>query len=107
MAWATVTCVYAINPTGQLTAAALALAMDAGNVPVNPDYMAMLGATITSDVSAVAGAQAVRTIVFNVSSAQFNAQFPVSAIGPFFGLMVGPIQSFVNCTVVEALPVAA
>ena len=106
MAWATTTCVYSINPTGQRTAAQIATAMASANVPVNADFLAMLGATITSDVSAVAGAQAVRTIVFNTSSVQFNAQFPNDAASPFLGLMTNQIAAFVNCTLVEALPVA-
>lgn len=102
-----VTCVYSINPTGQKTAAQLVTVMQASRVPIPADFFTLTGATLTSDVSAVAGTQAVRTVVFNVTSLQFGLQFPNSAIGPFYGLLVAPIAAAVNCTVVESLPLAA
>ena len=48
-----------------------------------------------------------RTIVFADVSPQFVAQFPNDVVSPFLGLMTLPINAFVNCTVVESLPVAA
>jgi hypothetical protein len=104
---ATVTCVYTIRPYGQRTAAQLAALMAAGNVPIPPEFLLLTGATVTSDVSAAAGGNAVRTIVFADVSAQFVAQFPVDVISPFLGLMTLPINAFVNCTCIESQPVAA
>ena len=104
---ATVTCVYTIRPYGQKTAAQLATAMAAANVPVPPEFLLLTGATTTSDVSAVVAGNAVRTIVFADVSPQFVAQFPNDVVSPFLGLMTLPINAFVNATVVESLPVAA
>jgi hypothetical protein len=100
-----VTCVYTVHPYGQRTAAQLATQMAVQQV--DPGFLAFTGASITSDTSAVAGSDAVRTIVFNITSAQFQAQFPVDQVSPFLGLMTLPINAFVNANVIESLPVVA
>lgn len=103
----TVTCVYTINPTGQLGAPQTAAAMSSSNVPIPPEFLALTGATVTSDTTSSAGGTASRTVVFNIASAQFQAQFPSDVVSPFRGLLTLPIGKYVNAVVVESLPVAA
>jgi hypothetical protein len=102
-----VTCVYTINAAGQMTPAQLAAAMSAPNVPIPPDFLTLTGATVTSDNSVPGAGNAVRTVVFNITSAQFQAQFPVDAASPFLGLLTLPIGLFVNAPVVESFPLVA
>ena len=75
MGFATVTCVYTIDTYGQRTPAKTATDMSQANVPVNADFMAMIGVSITSDTTATAGQSAVRTIVFDVSARKFPSSF--------------------------------
>ena len=103
----TVTCVYTINAAGQLSPTNLAAAMAAANIPVPPEFLALTGATVTSDNSVAGFTNAVRTIVFNITSAQFQAQFPHDAASPFLGLLTLPIGLFVNAPVVESFPLVA
>ena len=107
MAFLIVTCVYTINTYGQRTPAQTATDMSSTNVPVNPGFLAMVGASITSDSTTTSGQSAVRTIVFNVSALKFAQQFPVDELSPFYGLMTGPIEAYTNQKVVESLPVGA
>jgi hypothetical protein len=102
--FATVTCIYTINCTGQQSAAQTATDINTTNVPVPPEFYDLTGATLNSDGTASAGNQATRTIVFNVNTAQFEAQFPVDELSPFYGLMTLPIQAFCNAPVVETQP---
>jgi hypothetical protein len=99
-----VTCLYKVNPTGALTAAQLAALMAAIVPP--PGFYALTGATLTSATAAVVGGVAEYSVVFNVTSAQFNAQFPVNVLGPFWGLLTGPLASYLNQPVIEVAPVA-
>ena len=103
----TVTCVYTINTYGQRTPAQTEVDMSQANVPVNADFMAMIGVSITSDTTATAGQSAVRTIVFDVAAGKFQTSFPVDQLSPFYGLMTGPIEAYTNQKVVESLPVGA
>jgi hypothetical protein len=102
----TVTCVYTINASGQMTPTQLAAAMSAVTVPIPPEFLLLTGATITSDNTVAGATSAARTVVFNIASAQFQAQFPDDPLGPFWGLLTLPIAAFVNAPVLEALPVA-
>ena len=107
MGFATVTCVYTINCTGQSTPTQTEAQMSATNVVIPPEFLSLTGATVTSDTPSTAGNQAIRTIVFGVAGARFQAQFPVDQLSPFLGLMTMPIQAFCNAPVVEAQPVGA
>ena len=55
MSFSSVTCVYTINASGQLTPAQIALIMGALAVPIPAEFLALTGAAVTSDNS-VAGA---------------------------------------------------
>ena len=107
MSFVKVTCVYTINASGQMTPSQLATAMSATNVPIPPEFLALTGAVVTSDVVThpAVPPRGVRTIVFDVTSAQFHAQFPNDSASPFLGLMTLPIQAFVNARVIESAPV--
>ena len=110
MAFTTVTCVYTINCYGQRIPGQTIQDMAAANVPIPPEFLTLTGATLVgggSDTTAVVGNTAVRTIVFVVSGAQFQAQFPVDQLSPFYGLMTLPIQAYCNQKVVESQPVGA
>lgn len=103
----TVTCVYTINCYGQRTPGQTQTDMNSTNVPVPPEFYTLTGAAIDSDTVAVSGQTAVRTIVFFVDGAQFEAQFPNDELSPFYGLMTGPIQAYCNQRVIESQPVGA
>jgi len=100
-----VTCKYTINAAGQMTPAQLAVAMSAANIPIPPEFYALTGATLTSDVSAAGVGLATRTIVFDITSLQFQEQFIDDSLGPFWGLMTLPIGAYVNAPVIETAPV--
>jgi hypothetical protein len=102
-----VTCAYTINAAGQMTPAQLAVAMSAANIPVPPEFLLLTGAVITSDTTLAAFSSATRTVVFDITSLQFQSQFPNDSIGPFWGLLTLPIGAYVNAPVIEALPVRA
>jgi hypothetical protein len=99
-----VTLLYKVNPTGTLTAAALAALMTAVVPP--PGFFTITGTTLTSATSAVVGGVAEYSVVINCSSAAFNARFPNSPLGPFWGLLTGPLQAYLNQPVIEEAPVA-
>ncbi len=102
-----VTCVYTINASGQMTPAQLAAAMAAANIPIPPEFFALTGAALTSDNSVAGATSAARTVVFDITSAQFQDQLPDDPLGPFWGLMTLPIGVYVNAQVIESAPVAA
>ena len=103
----TVTCVYTINCYGQRTPGQTQTDMNSTNVPVPPEFYTLTGATLGSDTTDFSGQSAIRTIVFVVSGAKFQANFPVDQLSPFYGLMAGPIQAYCNQKVVESQPVGA
>lgn len=98
-----VTCVYALNPTGVMTAAQLAAAITNAKVPT-PTWLGALGVTKTSDTTAVVAGQAVRTIVFNITSPMAQQSFIGSFTSIFWGLMNLAIRAAVNQPVVESAP---
>jgi hypothetical protein len=102
-----VTCVYKINASGQLTPAQLVTPMSAISVPIPVEFLELTGATVTSDNTVVGATSTTRTVVFNITAAQFQSQFPDDPLGPFWGLLTLPIAEYVNASVLEALPVAA
>lgn len=102
-----VTCVYTINASGQMTPAQLAAAMAAADIPIPPEFFALTGAALTSDNSVAGATSAARTVVFDITSAQFQDQFPDDPLGPFWGLLTLPIGAYVNAQVIESAPVAA
>jgi len=104
---ATVTLVYTINATGQRTPTQLAALMDSVNVPIPPDALTLLAVSVTSDISAASGTQAVRTIVLDAASAAFLEQFPNDQESPFAGLLTDAIASYVNAPVIETYPAYA
>ena len=106
----TVTCVYTIQCYGQRTPKQTRTDMNSTNVPVPPEFYTLTGATLAgggSDTTTISGQSAIRTIVFVVSGAKFQANFPVDQLSPFYGLMAGPIQAYCNQKVVESQPVGA
>jgi hypothetical protein len=105
--FATVTCEYTINCTGQQTSTQMETNMSATWVAIPPEFLALTGATVTSDTTNRAGNASTRTIVFAVNTARFEAQFPNDELSPFYGLMTLPIQAYCNAPVVEAQPVGA
>jgi hypothetical protein len=102
---ATVTCAYVINATGALTAAQIATL--APNVVPPPEFYTLTGATLTSNLAVAVGNVVTYTLVFADTSAQFKQQFPNSPLSPFWGLLTGPLQAYLNQPVLEQLPVAA
>lgn len=102
-----VTCIYTINASGQMTPTQLALAMAAADIPIPPEFFALTGAALTSDNSVAGATSAARTVVFDITSAQFQDQFPDDPLGPFWGLLTLPIGVYVNAQVIESAPVAA
>lgn len=107
MAFTNVVCVYNINCTGQRTAAQTSQDMQDEWVPIPPEFLAITGAVVSTDVVSSAGNIATRTITFDVSSDQFQFQFPNDQLSPFYGLMTLPIQAYCNAPVVEAQPVGS
>ncbi|HXB28143.1 MAG TPA: hypothetical protein VNV25_25660 [Gemmatimonadaceae bacterium] len=107
MSFSTVTCAYTINASGQMTPAQLAASMAAADIPIPVEFLELTGATVTSDTTAAGATSAARTVVFNITAAQFQSQFPDDPLGPFWGLLTLPIAEYVNAPVLEALPVAA
>ena len=106
----TVTCVYTINCVGQTNATDMATRMSKTFVPVPPEFFTLTGATFVGgggDNVGTSGNQAVRTIIFVVNTAQFEAQFPNDEISPFLGLMTAAIEAACNAPVVESQPVGA
>lgn len=107
MSFSSVTCVYTINASGQLTPAQIVLIMGALAVPIPAEFLALTGAAVTSDLSVAGATSAARTVVFDITSAQFQDQFPDDPLGPFWGLLTLPIGVYVNAQVIESAPVAA
>ena len=63
-----------------------AAAMVAVDIPIPPEFFALTGAALISDNSVAGATSAARTVVFDITSAQFQGQFPDDPLGPFWGL---------------------
>lgn len=103
----TATCVYKANAAGQI-AATLANAIQASSVPVDPFTLEATGATVATDVTAVVGSAAVRTIVLNLTPA-FKQRFPDTSDqrAPFWAFMQGLLENKMNSPVITVAPVIA
>ena len=101
----TATLVYTATITGPTTQTNLNTAMAA--VALGLAAIAQLtGCALTSDTTANSGAtQVTRTIVYDLTPAAFQANFPVSSdqSAPFRGLYKETLQTRLQCLVTEAI----
>jgi hypothetical protein len=67
------------------------------------------GCTFLSDTTTLVGATATRTIVFDINTAQFIAEFPAGTdqAAPFYGLYTQALSGALNCPITEIPPVIA
>jgi hypothetical protein len=98
---------YSVVARGPITGAEIETAMAA--VPLDhAGIEALLGVTLTSDTTTLTGTTAVRTIIYNITSAQFQAAFPVGTQqAPFWGLFQQTLSGFLAAFVTAADPVIA
>jgi len=102
------TLVYTIELVPPLSLAQLLTAVEA--VELDETDMAQLGATLTSDSSAIVGQTVERTIVFNISSAAFNENFPSAdnqQASPFVNLYTTALGGALGMVVVASPPAIA
>jgi hypothetical protein len=66
---------YAVTPTGPVSQQQLMTALEA--ISLDPTVPNTMGATLTSDTTAIVGAAVVRTLVWDISSSEFQTNFPV------------------------------
>lgn len=100
------TLVYEIEQVPPLTLPQLEAAVLA--VPLPTSDMAQFGATLISDVTTTAGTKAIRTIVFLISSLEFNENFPSATnqqASPFKNLYTHVLGGALGMTVVAIPPV--
>ena len=102
------TLVYTIELVPPLSLAQLLTAVEA--VELDETDMAQFGATLTSDSSAIVGQTVERTIVFNISSAAFNENFPSAdnqQASPFVNLYTTALGGALGMVVVASPPAIA
>lgn len=98
---------YAVTPSGPVSQAQLETALEA--VSLDPTVPNTLGATLTSDTTAIVGAAVVRTLVWNISSAEYQSNFPVGTDqgAPFRDLYTQTIGFFLKTKVTAGTVVIA
>jgi len=104
----TATLVYTATKQGPITQAQLETAMAA--VALDETMPTLFGATLTSDVTnPLSTNQATRTIVFNISSAAFQANFPTGTdqAAIFHALYTSALSGGLRSIVVETPVVIA
>jgi hypothetical protein len=102
------TIAYSATAVGPTTVTALETAM--GLVALDEGAIETItGCTLTSDSTTSAGQVVTRTIVFNLTPAAFQANFPPPAdqSAPFWNLYTGALAAALFCPVVAANPVLA
>ena len=104
----TATLAYSATATGPTTPAALEAAMAAvvlDPVPINE----VTGSSLTSDTTGLAGPVATRTLVFNITSADFQTRFPPATdqASPFRDLFTHVLAHKLNTKIAVAPVVIA
>jgi hypothetical protein len=105
MSYHTVTCVYKVNATGKLSAAAIATLMPA-IVPDAGTLELLGGITIASNAATTSGNVATYTVVFDVFTDEFNAWY-TNPTSPFSDLLTEALAVYLNQPVLANAPVAA
>lgn len=103
---ATATLKYAVRIQGPITQAALIAALTA--IPLSIVPLNLFGVSLTSDTTAAVGVTgAERTIVYDISGAEFQTLFPPGSdqASPFRGLYTQTIGQVIKSPVIE-VPVA-
>ena len=98
---------YTSNPTGVLTAAALATLMQNATL-IPASLQEMLGVTLTSQVGSAVGGQAVLTVTLNTTGA-FRTRFPSTypgstTYGPLGQILFGRLRAVINQTALASAP---
>jgi hypothetical protein len=103
-----VTLAYHATAVGPATVTNLELAMGAVGLDVS-EIETATGCTFTSDTLSSAGQVVTRTVVFNLTPAEFQANFPAGTdqASPFYGLYTQRLQRFLSCPVTADAPVLA
>jgi hypothetical protein len=97
---------YFVTPQGPVSLAAMEAALAAVNLAQQEaDLTTVTGALLTSDSTTTVGSQAVRTIVYDLTPAQFVLEFPVGTdqASPFRGVFEQTISSALSAVVKEVL----
>lgn len=102
----TATLVYTVTPTPPVSLARTQAALAA--VELSEADMVNFGATLDSDNTSNDGTNAIRTIVFNISSANFASNFPSGQeASPFNNLFTSEIAGELGMVVVPSPVVIA
>jgi len=102
----TATLVYTVTPTPPVSLSRLQTALAA--VALSTSDMTNFGATLSSDTTSNDGTNAIRTIVYNISSAAFAANFPAGQeASPFNDLFTTELAGALGMVVVASVPVIA
>jgi hypothetical protein len=105
---ATATLIYTIAQVPPLTLPQLAAAVAAVSLPTGD--MANFGATLVSDTTTTVGTNAKRTIQFDISSAEFENNFPSATnqqASPFVNLYTTALGGALGMKVVATPPIIA
>jgi hypothetical protein len=102
----TATLAYEATAVGPTVPANLEAAMQVVDLTFNAIEQAT-GCTLISDVTTLVGSIATRTIVFDINTAQFKAEFPAGTdqAAPFYGLYTQALSRALNSLITEIPPV--